>query len=485
MMPSVLSWLLGMMGAGVAMILFGLRGRRVGDQPACGACGFDLGASAEGTETCTECGSGLKRPGAVRRGRRRRRPIVIALGALMVLAPLGLLGAVGYAILTGVNLDTHKPIAVLKWELERAGSSRSRSIAEELRDRLTRKETPRRQYDQIVDLALEVQGNTAHPWSTAWGEVIAEADMSSRLNKERSERFRRQAAILDIRARPRVRIGEVLPVSVLMKESRVGAATDLVTMVHSAECRLDGEVLNEALPTDRRNDLRRAHPASGYVVMLYHTRPRGMSYGARGLLLKLPESAKPGLYSLRVKLAVDTRSSRMGVVLGTKSSAKSSADSKSVEVELPVELVEGPTVELAPPDKAVSQLMELRLEPIRVMNGGIYSAAGRDAATIHFNIADLPLGVDFGVKLRSGQRTWDMGRLSSGTTCEMTELDYIYGFSGSDRVLSSAESLSTEHVDVILTPNAAAAAKTVDLFRIFGEEIVYKDVEVSKPVARR
>jgi hypothetical protein len=469
-----------MIAAGLGLLVVGMRGTRVGQQPVCRACGFDLSASADGTATCSECGAGLKRPKAVRRGRRHKRPIVIVIGLLMMLAPAAVLGAVGYALITGVNLDIHKPLEVLEWELKRAGPARSRTIAEELLARLKKKGTPRRDYERIVELALAVQGDPTRPWSTEWGEVISEADMSSRLNKERSERFRKQAAVLDVKVRERVKVGDELPISVQLIDSRVGPLSDLMTVVSRAECWLDGKELKHAVAAERKASQRRMPGQVRYVAAFYHYgRGNRMSYGSGGLSLTLPDGVSPGRYVLKVKLSADTRSNRMA---WTPAGPTASSDTILVEFSVPVEIVDRATVEMVAPDEATRQAIQLQLEPIRVMNGGLmFGMDGGNAATIQFNMADLPVGVDFDVKLRSGERTWDMGRLSSGTGCQGQELDYFYGFGGSDRMLWCSETLSVDKVDVILTPSAQAAARTVDLFRIYGEQVVYKDVEVSKP----
>lgn len=72
MTPPILAALLAALIFGVALLLLGLRGRRMDRSPVCRDCGFDLAGILPDGKTCPECGSGLNRAKAVRIGRRER-----------------------------------------------------------------------------------------------------------------------------------------------------------------------------------------------------------------------------------------------------------------------------------------------------------------------------------------------------------------------------------------------------------------------------
>src|SRR5215218_3121633 len=76
------------MTAGIVLILFGTRGRRVDDHPLCRRCGFDLTGRPQTSDRCPECGADLSAHRAIRIGRRTRRPWSIALGIVFVLLSL-------------------------------------------------------------------------------------------------------------------------------------------------------------------------------------------------------------------------------------------------------------------------------------------------------------------------------------------------------------------------------------------------------------
>ena len=56
---------------GLALLLLGVRGRRIDDHPICRRCGFDLFGLPAGSERCSECGAEVRRRRAIRIGRRK------------------------------------------------------------------------------------------------------------------------------------------------------------------------------------------------------------------------------------------------------------------------------------------------------------------------------------------------------------------------------------------------------------------------------
>lgn len=76
-------------GPGLVLLILGIRGRLLLDDPHCATCRHDLKTFGERPVKCPECGADLARRGAVRFGSRQRRPVFILIGVvLMVLAPL-------------------------------------------------------------------------------------------------------------------------------------------------------------------------------------------------------------------------------------------------------------------------------------------------------------------------------------------------------------------------------------------------------------
>jgi hypothetical protein len=90
-----LAWV-GLMAWGVILAWRGIRGELVDRKPRCGRCGYMLISDPHRPVRCSECGSGLLGPGAVRLGARRRRMPLVG-GGLVILAGGGTL--LWYALL--------------------------------------------------------------------------------------------------------------------------------------------------------------------------------------------------------------------------------------------------------------------------------------------------------------------------------------------------------------------------------------------------
>ena len=74
-----------LLALGVAVLVRGLRGRRVDDHPICRKCGFDLVGRPAGSDRCPECGADLTRTHAIRDGRHIRQRGLIATGSFLIL----------------------------------------------------------------------------------------------------------------------------------------------------------------------------------------------------------------------------------------------------------------------------------------------------------------------------------------------------------------------------------------------------------------
>src|SRR5688572_23077442 len=76
-------------GAGLIVLLRGLRGRPMLTPPKCAKCGYDIRTfSGEAPTLCSECGADLTQTYAIRWGDKQRRPRLIWLGAIMLVLPV-------------------------------------------------------------------------------------------------------------------------------------------------------------------------------------------------------------------------------------------------------------------------------------------------------------------------------------------------------------------------------------------------------------
>jgi len=168
---------------GAAAIALGVRGGRVGSEPRCRRCDFDLTGLAErGTGVCPECGTDLAAPRATVNGRRRRRKAAIAIGVvLLVVAAIGAAGPARRA-----NVVPFMPSRVLALYTSWTGDL---GVLDELRTRLDGGTLGVGSVDAVVGAALAVQANRNAPWDTRWGGFVESASLRKQLKAADERRY--------------------------------------------------------------------------------------------------------------------------------------------------------------------------------------------------------------------------------------------------------------------------------------------------------
>lgn len=130
--------MLVLIGMFFALVVFGWKGRRIGGEPRCAVCGFDLTGLYSETERCPECGGALKQRGAVLKGRhvRRWRMLTIGLVGLAMCISIGVLASRGLFTLQSIaaRLPSGRLIA---WSIEDPGGWMSDACGSELWQRMT------------------------------------------------------------------------------------------------------------------------------------------------------------------------------------------------------------------------------------------------------------------------------------------------------------------------------------------------------------
>lgn len=160
--------------------------------------------------------------GATRIGRHQKRSGWIAGGTSAI--ALALLAAV---TATRVNPNTLKPAAWLTWEVRHAGSLSVNGALSELQTRLRSGRLSDAQVDSLCATLLDRQANGRLFWPGLAGDVIEDAHAAGKLSDARWERYARQATVISLRVRPRVRPGDDLPFELVFSQNRAGSRTSL------------------------------------------------------------------------------------------------------------------------------------------------------------------------------------------------------------------------------------------------------------------
>jgi len=437
MSPLILILTIGSL-VGVAAAVLGWRGRRIDDHPWCRRCRFDL-FGLDQPEICPECGADLHARRAVRFGQRRKRPIVLTAGLLMLILSLTGLGVLGYGRLNGFNWNTIKPTAFLMWQSGSDDPALVDGVVTELFKRAQAGELSVSQIDALAARGLDWQGDRNRPWIEAWGDVIELAAQRDLLTDEEGDRYVRQAVVLDVSAPERVPEASRWRIHVAVTQARVGSSSNAFLSAEPTHWTVGDETLLTSV--GRR---------VGGIGL------RGSSSGSFGFGQDI--SLPPGEYESQVRLLLDLHFGISGASVG----------SFAHEAPLPLKVVAPgtPMTEMVADPRRRADVHDA-IE-VRRLEGGPLSD-GRAMAKIRIDFGPAPVDLAFTIHLRTNAgREWRFGTLAHAKHTAATRIQS-----------SQLEAFSAEAVDVILRPSPdAAAALPPDHGPIWGEEIVVEDVRV-------
>ena len=211
---------------GFGALVLGWRGRRIDDHPVCRRCRFDLVGVYPAVGACPECGTVLNEAGRVRYGQRRKRPVLIVSGGFVVM-----LGAAGgsiyvWAVASGVDLNQHKPVWVLRMEAELGSVARADIALTELLRRSDAKKLSPAQRRRLAESVLQVQADEDSVWNAKWGDLFEAAWLDGIVVHEHTRRYARGSVRFALHPRRTVARGTHLPARLEVR-SRVGTRKQL------------------------------------------------------------------------------------------------------------------------------------------------------------------------------------------------------------------------------------------------------------------
>ncbi len=210
---------------GSALVVRGWRGRQIDDHPLCSGCGYDLVGSDDQTRVCPECGNDLARPGALRIGHRRRRPIAIALGALLLALAIGGGGAMLVPGVRQFDWNPYKPLWLLRLESNVEDRRRAQYAIDEILLRLENGKLTLSQVNAIVDDALRAQVRPDQAWHAWWGEFIEHPAVMQQIDAGRRDRYFIQAVqhSLDIDVPSEIAASDPVRIGLVYRPFKAGA----------------------------------------------------------------------------------------------------------------------------------------------------------------------------------------------------------------------------------------------------------------------
>jgi hypothetical protein len=439
---------LAMAGVGAVLLWLGRRGRLVGDHPHCRACGYDLSGLGKETTSCPECGGDLAPDKATVIGRRTPRVACLWAGGLLLLFALATAVQDARMSVRAWELEANRPVWWLRRQLKAAKPDRDRAFAE-LRRRLDAHELWASQTTAVARDLIALQSDPAHNSSSGWVEFIATARRRGALGDAEWRWYASQAVTYEARCRARVAQGDCLPF-----ESEFGLRaprgtrlwfTHRLSKIEVSGVRLELPA-NDPLRNDLDGTVTRSSGRYGHPP--YELRPE----------LLARAGIKAGPQTLKLLFEVSVHDDPI-----SDESAASSPPlvQKTVTCELPwtllpphassVEVVQNPEVDTAV-HASVGLIDDVWCKRID---------GGESFLSVRLKTQIPGLHLASRLYARVGSREWPLGRILYRTDVSVRLPDF-----------------DAARFDLILRPDVDSAVHTVDVTRIWGGELVLRDVPV-------
>ncbi len=430
------AWLGWLLPAGVCLIallllLRGLLGRRVGDEPRCRRCGYNL--TGLPGERCPECGTELS-VGRIVIGTRRRRYPSLGVGLALLLLSIGWTAA----RLQQVDLYTYAPFRVL---LHSANQGSQRALRE-LDDRQQKGRLSAGQHGSLADAALIKQQDCSGWKHQDWITLLERMDVGGQLTDEQRKVYHEQAVMpLVFEVRRRIRVGDTLP----------GRAAywhcipedGVFTRLEDVSLNIDGT------PVYRPRSWTQHGSYLSHVVQPISWTPE----------------LGPGHYVIEYVARLDYRRYRQGVLLSRGISLTAEFEIVERDEDAPITLRNEPEL-----GRRLQKLIDLeRVISASHDDGG--SGAVRRVLSFGFTVRQpLPVSVAFDVSVRIGSDEYAIGQM----WCQKGSTEVVFD---DPEVLDFTP--TTEGM-VVLRANPEIARGTIHLWEIWNGELVLGPIRLGR-----
>ena len=457
---------------GLFLLIYAFRGRQIDDHPWCRKCRFDLyGRDKDDARNCPECGNDLTFPKAIRIGQRRKRRGMAWIASLVILLGVSGLGIAGYTDVMGVDWQHHKPVWLLMREANQTpGAGTSDAALFELIRRYDTGLLKSEQIQDIVEDALIHQADALRPWQPAWGNFLQQARAGGEVSDDQWAHY-----FEGIMSNPH---------SLVVRSTVVSGSSTLSVKLQNREIRMadDGDIL---FWLQFRSSSITVGPLLKHKYKEQDiqgaTRLSWNNSRSRTNHLKMSDEdwseldVGKHMVVYEYEVALRAHVLKMG-------DPRSNLVTKKFRLEKPIEVLPaGSTTTKLLRDPAYRSLVEDAVKLGRISMRKITGNPNTHYITLYLSIEQRVFPVPGSPQ---SQKTIDLA------------FDIILRHEGKEYLLRSATcpgnsdvsgiqtgtiidtDLSGKTVDIILRPSIQQAEASIDCYEIWGEEIIFKDVNV-------
>jgi serine/threonine-protein kinase len=317
------------------------------------------------------------------------------------------------------------------------------------------------QMNDLIDLVLKHQADRQRPWRTEMGDLIEKSWVSDKLDRDLWEQYTAQFVVdyFDVKVRPRIVIGTPggVNLQLVVQDVRCGSGKHITFQLQQKSWAVRiGETLIGA--SNMPGNLGTIRHKGGYSSLGCNN-----AFGQQTW-----ESIKPGRQTI-------TYESELAILESAAPENKERQDvfaSRKVTFETETTfLPRGQTTVNINTDPSMKADVDRSITIKRIKTGPAVNPKtdNKYYSNVMLDITPRPIDIAFEIILKDGDNEYTSGSVTSTSDDKdgLNSMAYI------------PSDLSGKRIDVIFRPAPEIAEDTVDLFEIWGEEIVFKNVLVS------
>ena len=465
------------------LLFLGLRGRRVDDHPVCCKCRFDLVGVYPARPRCPECGCDQKRrPPRIGNRRKRWRVVLVAVASLVASGTL--VGVHTWRVVNEQGWVRFAPTFILKREVLSNTASRTDTALRELLRRVEEDGLNPTRLTSTIERVLDRQRDADVVWNPSWGQFVEYARLYyDAVGDEQWGRYV-EGILRDATLVPRspVLVGNAVPFAIQF-DARCSKSAPIGVVFRIMPAAVDGQPAQIVVSHPWDDPWNTRHPGS-------RAHGRGMIGAGMPMNLRVQfqdhDPNQPYVWRLEHAKATAPGRSTLTTTVHAYLYETGMNPNQNLFNRTPEEAIASRTFDLSATfvvadDDPITLVTDPQVAPLITSRRTDVYRRPNERWDCRGNLGvAAPLAVDlaFDVYWRADGHEWFVGSVSHKVmpynATNATGLGHV-------RMLEGFDPVQYPVVDVILRPSKAAARRTPGITRIWGQEIIFKDVPIEWP----